>query len=86
MRLDKTEQGGCKVDRGKPVLHAGDRARGLLTAWWRDESGQMGIGYAVASMTGVFTAYQTTGYIGEQIADIFGQVSQALDMVNKGLR
>jgi len=74
------------VNRAESLRYAGDQAKALLKAWWCDEGGQMGIGYAVASMGGVFTAYQTTGYIGEQIADIFGQVSHALDLVNKGLR
>ena len=73
------------MNRGKTIFHGRDRAGALVRAWWHDESGQMGIGYAVASMGGVFTAYQTTGYIGQQIADIFGQVSHALDLVNKGL-
>ncbi len=44
----------------------------------------MGVGYVVTSVAGVFTAYQTTGYIGNQIADILGRVSYTLDMVLKG--
>ncbi len=72
---------------GRDVIfrHLCGRAGDLIRVWRRDEKGQMGVGYAVTSVAGIFTAYQTTGYIGNQIADILGRISSTLDMVLKGL-
>ncbi len=60
-----------------------DYAKNLLHAWWRDESGQAGVEYAVICLTGMFAAYQAAGYVGGQITGTLGHVSNVLEQINK---
>ena len=66
------------------IFHRGmGHAKNLLHAWWHDESGQAGVEYAVICVTGMFAAYQAAGYVGGQITDTLGHVSNVLDQINK---